>query len=204
MGNLCVVCAVDIEFNAIRSLLSNAKRVKEFNTDICIGKYNNRDIFVIKAGMRAPRIHEQLKYFADKYSFDQLIVAGLAGALDPSLKVGDIVSNHILYSDKIVVRSTEKIALGNKFNADAVDMETEDILRAAKAIGLPTAVLRIISDDANHDLPDFNRALTRNGKLNPWKNTVVMLSNPMASIRFIMGIGKARKALIQAVEAAIN
>jgi nucleoside phosphorylase len=43
--------------------------------------------------------------------------------------------------------------------AFVVDMESYSILEAAHAANIPAAVIRVVSDTADFELPDFNQAL---------------------------------------------
>jgi adenosylhomocysteine nucleosidase len=112
-----------------------------------------------------------------------VISFGLAGALSPLLKVGDSIiaervlsgSHHwrcdeawrvalaaklpdahqgpVVASETVVESPERKSALYAKTGALAVDMESAVAARFAQARKLPFAVLRVISDDANHVLP---------------------------------------------------
>ena len=112
-----------------------------------------------------------------------VISIGLAGALSPHLKVGDVViADEILTgaeswqchetwrvrllsrmphahqgqffgSDIIIENPETKIGLHDTTGALAVDMESQVAARFAKARNLPLAGLRVISDDASHVLP---------------------------------------------------
>jgi hopanoid-associated phosphorylase len=112
-----------------------------------------------------------------------VISIGLAGALSPHLKVGDVViADEILTgaeswqchetwrvrllsrmphahqgqffgSDIIIENPQTKTGLHDTTGALAVDMESQVAARFAKARNLPLAGLRVISDDASHVLP---------------------------------------------------
>ena len=112
-----------------------------------------------------------------------VISIGLAGALSPHLKVGEVViADRILFGDEFwrcdnlwrvalaaklpgahqgpltgsmtIVRDAEaKAALYESSGALAVDMESHVAARFAAARGLKLAALRVISDDASHVLP---------------------------------------------------
>src|SRR3954471_1399529 len=112
-----------------------------------------------------------------------VISIGLGGGLSPHLKVGDVVVGEIAIgeserwrcdadwrvrlsarlpaahtgpvfgSDSILDSAAAKAALYERSGALAVDMESQVAARFAAARGLPFAVLRVISDDANHILP---------------------------------------------------
>ncbi len=112
-----------------------------------------------------------------------VISIGLAGALSPHLKVGDVViaekimtgaeswdchagwrnrlasrlpdahQGTLFGSDVIIDRADTKSGLYEATGALAVDMESQIAARFAAARNLPLAGLRIISDDATHVLP---------------------------------------------------
>lgn len=112
-----------------------------------------------------------------------VISVGLAGALSPLIKVGEVViadqvigkseswrcssewrvalaarlaSAHqgsVAASDVIVESAEAKSALHDATGALAVDMESAIAARFAARRNLPFAVLRVISDDASHVLP---------------------------------------------------
>jgi adenosylhomocysteine nucleosidase len=112
-----------------------------------------------------------------------VISIGLAGALSPHLKVGDVViadqiltgmetwdcqetwrvrllsrlphahQGHLFGSDVIIEKPETKAGLYATTGALAVDMESQVAARFAYARNLPLAGLRVISDDATHVLP---------------------------------------------------
>jgi adenosylhomocysteine nucleosidase len=112
-----------------------------------------------------------------------VISIGLAGALSPHLKVGDVViadqiltgmetwdcqetwrvrllsrlphahQGHLFGSDVIIEKPETKSGLYATTGALAVDMESQVAARFAYARNLPLAGLRVISDDATHVLP---------------------------------------------------
>jgi len=112
-----------------------------------------------------------------------VISIGLAGALSPHLKVGDVViaekimtgteswdchagwrnrlmsrlpdahQGTLFGSDVIIERAETKSGLHEATGALAVDMESQISARFAHLRNLPLAGLRIISDDATHVLP---------------------------------------------------
>jgi hopanoid-associated phosphorylase len=112
-----------------------------------------------------------------------VISIGLAGALSPYLKVGDVViadqvvtsaeiwdcheawrvrllsrlpqahQGQFFGSDVIIEKPETKSGLYGGTGALAVDMESQVAARFANARDLPLAGLRVISDDASHVLP---------------------------------------------------
>ncbi len=112
-----------------------------------------------------------------------VISIGLAGALSPHLKVGDVViadqiitglekwdchegwrvrlmsrlpfahQGQLFGSDVIIEKPQTKTGLHDATGALAVDMESQVTARFAAKRNLPLAGLRVISDDASHVLP---------------------------------------------------
>ncbi len=95
-GRLCLVTAAEIEFNHIvKALRPEALIGRELDTRMCranlSGKYGKRPIVVMQSEMGAPNFASRLLRHLAIFPFDGLVVIGLAGALAPELKAGDIV-----------------------------------------------------------------------------------------------------------------
>jgi nucleoside phosphorylase len=73
------------------------------------------------------------------------------------LREGGIVS-----SRRIICQAGEKIALGHSSSALAVDMESWTVGQFCQAHGIEWAVLRVIADGAEEELPDLNRCFDLN------------------------------------------
>jgi nucleoside phosphorylase len=106
--------------------------------------------------------------------------------------------------DRMVVRAADKLALGEAVGASAVDMESYGVLTTAARLGVPAAVARVILDEAAADTPDFNRALTDNGRMKSAPLFAAMAARPVTSARFIRSLRPALKALRGAARAALG
>lgn len=101
-----------------------------------------------------------------------ILSSGLAGALDPALRAGDIVvdgdqrlvsalrgalpgavAGRVVGTDSPVASVAAKAALRQRTGAIAVEMEGHVAARVAARHGLPFATLRAVSDAADHALP---------------------------------------------------
>ncbi|GAC1638626.1 MAG: hypothetical protein NVS9B14_19270 [Candidatus Acidiferrum sp.] len=79
---------------------------------------------------------------------------------------GAKIVDTLLTSDHIVETSEEKERLA--FFGDAVDMESESLMRKLAAEGIPSVTVRAISDASDEDLPiDFSQCLSSDGKVKP-------------------------------------
>lgn len=90
-----------------------------------------------------------------------------------------------LTSDRIITSAQEKQQLAQIHRADVVDMEGNAILTALPHARL--AMLRVVSDDCHHDLPDLTPALSPAGELLPGKLAIALLRRPIAATRLIRG-----------------
>ena len=113
--------------------------------------------------------------------------AGFAGALDPELKVADIVQPRrvvnagdgssvnldgvnpdrgagVLVSFGSVATPGQKVSLRDSFAAQAVDMEAAAVARAAEARGVGFAVVKVISDEFDFSFPAMERFVDPSGQ----------------------------------------
>ncbi len=105
---------------------------------------------------------------------------------------------------RIITDATDKLRLGKSQQAMAVDMESFGILRVSAELGFPAAAVRVISDEAEHALPDFNEAAEASGKMNPWRLAAAMLRRPVASVRFLANIKPVINALRESLQVILS
>ncbi|MHC5596394.1 MAG: 5'-methylthioadenosine/S-adenosylhomocysteine nucleosidase family protein [Nostoc sp.] len=102
-----------------------------------------------------------------------------------------------LTSDRVIWSAAEKQHLGETFAADVVDMEGFTALEFFYDAGVDVAMLRVVSDDCQHNIPDLTSAINSDGSLNPFPLGMAMLRQPLAAIRLIRGSLTALKVLEQ-------
>lgn len=79
-------------------------------------------------------------------------------------ELGAAVAERFVTEGRVITRAEEKKAMGDI--ADAVEMESFEILRAARDVAIPALAIRGISDVADQDLPlDLNDVFTEDGQL---------------------------------------
>jgi nucleoside phosphorylase len=96
---------------------------------------------------------------------------------------------------RLICRTDEKREAGKSFKAIAVDMESYQIMRIAEQAGRPSAVLRVISDDLRHDLPDINSALDSQLRVNYFKMVRNFCVQPILAARFLVNIRRSLQHL---------
>jgi Phosphorylase superfamily len=101
-----------------------------------------------------------------------------------------------LTSDRVIWSATEKQNLG-LLGAGVVDMEGFAALEFLTQAGASVAMLRVISDDCHHNLPDLTSAFSDDGILQPLPLAIAMLKQPLAATRLIRGSLRGLKVLEQ-------
>ncbi|MEH1864189.1 MAG: phosphorylase [Nostoc sp.] len=182
-------------------------------------------VVAIPVGMKPllKYLHQE-QFLAPK---SRVLIMGICGSLSDRYKVGDIVlyqdcvyqgkllecdrtftaqlhssiSEKVslvksLTSDRVIWSATEKRHLG-KMGADVVDMEGFTALEFFNAAEVSVAMLRVVSDNCQHDIPDLTSAINSDGSLNPFPLAMAMLRQPLAATRLIRGSLTALKVLEQ-------
>ena len=108
--------------------------------------------------------------------------AGFAGALDSTLKAGTVltpicvidakdgsrieagVGYWIVVSIDHIANVEQKATLAKAYWAQAVDMESAAVARGAQAHDITFVGLKVISDEADFELPGMERFIARDGK----------------------------------------
>lgn len=88
---LCVITAADIEFKTVAQLLSARTPSVENGLQVLRGCYGKREVTLLKTEIGAVGFAEKLRAHLARHHYAALIVIGLAGALDPALRTGDVV-----------------------------------------------------------------------------------------------------------------
>lgn len=164
-----------------------------------------------------------------------VILAGLSGALDPALKFGAIASASRIVAagadfarpspsfvppvqgdrttviasvDEIITTVARKAALFKSTGAGMVDMESAAFASLASQRGWNWGVIRVVSDDANSDVPDWICTLLRSdGSVDMPAMLAGIAAHPsrLRTLRAIaMGLQTPLKELVREVVAVIE
>jgi adenosylhomocysteine nucleosidase len=140
-----------------------------------IGNIGREEVLIFHTGIGCAAVAKTLPHVLAREKPSWLLSAGFAGALDPSLRVGDLVAEESHSARGLLARvpagirraaiTTEDVpaatpegkrAVRERTGAAAVDMESRAIAAACAAAQVPLLILRVISDDAETTLPlDF-------------------------------------------------
>jgi adenosylhomocysteine nucleosidase len=140
----------------------------------------------------------------DKENAEAVICLGLAGALSPSLRIGDLVVDKgkwlgadvlaaaapltvhlgkIITIDEIVgARGKRELAAGLATGEIAcVDMESAAVMKICDQRRIPFLLVRVVSDLADEDLPlDFNACRDASGRISNAKVLRAVAQKPQA------------------------
>lgn len=138
--------------------------------------------------------------------------AGFAGALDSTLKVGTVltpicvidakdgsrieagVGHWVLVSVDRPAGVKQKAKLAEAYWAHAVDMEAAAVARAAQAHDITFVGLKVISDEANFEMPPMERFIAPGGRFRTGAFVTYVAIRPWLWPRVIRLAGNSSKA----------
>jgi nucleoside phosphorylase len=97
----------------------------------------------------------------------------------------------MITENKVIETRTEKEALYHLSHAEAVDMETSEILRVAELKKVKACVLKVVIDDCETELPHFNDIFKKTGKMDRLSVASAMMSSPGLSMQLSSNMKKA-------------
>ena len=98
-------------------------------------------------------------------------------------------------SDRVISSAAEKRELGQRYSADVVDMEGFAVLEILNQTGAAVAMLRVVSDDCHHDIPDLSAAISTDGSIRPVPIALAFGRQPIAATRLITGALRGLRVL---------
>lgn len=184
------------------------RNIREFRRDnwgaarACVAEIGGAEVGVILTGVgpKQAAFAASQALEAERDSLKFCVSSGLAGALRPEYRIGQVLAARGAFSEKlhrepperfvecsaplvsvaeelgatvaggfytagrVIFRPDEKRHLAH--TADAVEMESFEVLREAAARGVPSVAIRAISDVADEELPlDLNRVFDDEGRV---------------------------------------
>jgi adenosylhomocysteine nucleosidase len=191
---ILVTFAVEAEFAPWRKL-RQFQRIVSANMECFCSRVGEAEVTVLLTGIGCKKAWVEAAKVLSDGGVDICVSSGLAGGLRAEHTAGEVlVANQVLASksdrvvhcdpllvgsavasgakgvrafyttDRVVLLAVEKNKLGAF--ADAVEMESGEILYEAAAFGARVVAIRAISDTADEDLPiDFNKVSTEEGNV---------------------------------------
>jgi len=168
--------------------------VNRSDVSLYFTEYGNASVWVLLTGIGTRTANAELRRLLSDHA-DACVACGLAGSLKRQHRVGTILAakaikrgntetvmrsedsfvqlaaqkgatpvDFFYTSEKVVASASEKLRLGE--TADAVDMESFQVMTHAWQHGVPAVAVRSVSDPVDRDVPfDFNRAIDEDGQI---------------------------------------
>jgi adenosylhomocysteine nucleosidase len=217
VSSILVLTAVDVEARGLARHLGLAAV-----SDDSWAHYRGGVLEVVCVGPRAAHLAERASWRAPTL----VISAGACGALAPDLAVGSLVVPHavigpngtrlatasapplpragtLLTLADVVHTPSDKARLWIETGAVAVDMESSVIVEWARALGLPAAVVRGVSDGATSGVPrDLAAVVGPGGRVSRGQALRAMLARPSA-LADAIALGRGTGAALRTVAGAI-
>ncbi|MGO9085441.1 MAG: hypothetical protein ACLQBK_09460 [Candidatus Sulfotelmatobacter sp.] len=170
------------------------------------------DVVLVCGGMGAEAARRAAEAVIAIYGARMIYSAGFAGALDSSLKVGEVVEprrvvnasdgssvslaagHGVLVSFAAVASPAQKAKLRDAFAAEVVDMEAAAVARAAEARGVGFAAVKAISDDSAFTFPALERFVDSDGQFLETRFMLFAAVRPWLWPRVARLAGNSRRA----------
>ncbi len=189
---IVITFAVQAEFTLWRRMRGFA-RIGQTEAPVFLMRSGGAEAYVLITGIGARKFLSEFRNLLA--TVDICIVSGLAGSLNPRYTRGSVLvakaikrdsSDSIITSDESLVKAATECGAvpagffyttGRVVNsasdksrlagvADAVDMESFQLMDEAHRHGVSTVAVRALSDSAGENLPvDFNRAIDEAGRI---------------------------------------
>jgi len=158
--------------------------------------YENREAVLVCGGIGPEAARRAAEAVIVLYRPELLYSVGYAGALEPALKVGDVLipaqiingsdSSRVdiskgqgtLLSLNAVASVPQKSRLRESYGAQAIDMEASAVARAAEARGVGFRAIKVISDEFNFELPTDGRFVDAEGRFHQGRFALHALIRP--------------------------
>jgi adenosylhomocysteine nucleosidase len=126
-----------------------------------------------------------------KVEVSGIVSTGFCGALDPALRVGDIVESGLVCADRVAVTAVEKAGLRATTGASAVDMESAGVAEKAREWCVPFRSVRAVSDVASEDMPlDFNLYRDARGGFSRSRIALAAFQKPFTAIPALLRLDR--------------
>ena len=211
-----MITIIASSFEEINKFIKSAVILKQYsaqNLDIKNIEFNSTNINIIKSGVGIRNARIASNYAVNNLKSEKIYIVGVCGALDSSLKIGDIIVGDWVYSlkknrkislCKLASNFTENIKTGgilthNKFvntslykhelslksQALIIDMETWGAAEICEKSGKEIYGVRSVSDLKRDNLPDLGYIYNSGGHLDKVKSLKYFSKNPYMLYKFI-------------------
>jgi len=209
MPSLAIVAALERE---VRPLVRRWRVTEREHDGRRFRFFENGEVVLVCGGIGAAAARRAAEAVIVGFGPRVVYSAGFAGALDPKLKVGDLINpqrvinagdasstvvergSGVLVSFGSVAGPAQKAKLRESFGAEAVDMEAAAVARAVEARGLAFGVVKAISDEAGFEFPATERFVDAEGRFSEGRFAMFAILRPWLWPRVIQLAGNSNQA----------
>jgi adenosylhomocysteine nucleosidase len=181
-ADIGLIAALPWEIAPLLRRCEKVRRYKAASFVMHGGRYRGIKLAAAEAGMGFARARTAAQAMIDGHNPDFVLAVGFSGALQSGLRVGDVVVanalvdehgqsvaldlampaspesglhvGRLLTSDRLIRRAEEKLELGRRYDALAVDLESLAVAQVCRERKRRFMAVRVVSDDAASDLPE--------------------------------------------------
>lgn len=174
--------------------------------------FERANVVLVCGGIGAVAARRAAEAVIVLYAPELIVSAGFAGALEASLRVGDVMQpervinandgssvmlehgHGVLVSFAAVAGPEQKARLRESYGAQAVDMEAAAVAQAAEARGIKFRAIKAISDEVDFVFPSMERFVNANGSFSEWKFAGFAALRPWLWPRVVRLMRSSRRA----------
>ena len=115
-GKAGIIGAMDVEVNLLKEAASITRKTSIADMEFCEGRLGNSEVIIVKCGMGKVNAGICAQILITHFGVSEIISTGIAGALNPSLNIGDFdvspvnfAKGEIPYTGKFAFESDEKL-----------------------------------------------------------------------------------------------
>lgn len=182
--------------------------------------FENMELVLVCGGIGAAAARRAAEAVIVLYAPSVVYSAGYAGALDPQLKVGELIraarvvnagdgssiqiagGDGVLVSYPAVATPAQKAKLRESYQAQAVDMEAAAVARAAEARSVGFSALKVISDEFDFEFPPTDRFVDSEGRFHEMRFAWFAAVRPwlwLPVMRLARNSGRASRVLCEEI-----
>jgi adenosylhomocysteine nucleosidase len=179
MSKVAIIAALEREVHA---LVKHWSRVRREHQGRKFTFFERDQVVVVCGGIGVESARRAAEAAITLYHPVLVQSVGFAGALDPSLRVGNILTPSLVIDARdgsrtqldsgggtlvtfmAVAAPDQKAKLAQAYGARAVDMEAAAVAAAARAHGLAFGVTKVISDEFDFEMPQISRFIGADGQ----------------------------------------
>jgi adenosylhomocysteine nucleosidase len=218
MSSTVIVAALERE---VRPFIKRWRRIRREHQGRSFTFFDRAGTTLVCGGIGAQAARRAAEAAIALYCPVLIKSVGFAGALDPSLHVGDIFLPSLVVDARDgsriqiaggegtlvtfmeVAGAAQKSKLAQAYAARAVDMEAAVVAASASAHGIAFAAIKVISDELDFEIPGMAAFINANGELQTARFVLFAVLRPWlwSRIRALaLNSGKAARVLARYLE----